>query len=76
MLENLNQAKYSILCSAMSYISIGSVWYFTVYFFNDDITIKPCMYIQVGKNSNVNRKLSNEEINDDNYATIRCQASK
>jgi hypothetical protein len=52
MLENLNHIIYSILGSTMSYISLGSALYFTVCIFDDDITIKPCMYIQVGKNSN------------------------
>ena len=56
MLENLNQAKYSILCFTMSYISLGSVSYFTVCILNVDITIMPCMYIQVGKNSKCKQK--------------------
>jgi len=41
-----------ILGSTMSYISLGSALYFTVCILNDDITIKTCKYIQVGKNSN------------------------
>ena len=41
MLENLNQAKYSILGSTMSYISLGLALYFTVCNLNDEITIKP-----------------------------------
>ena len=52
MLEYLNQIIYSILDSTKSYISPGSALYFTVCILNDDITIKPCMYIQVGKNNN------------------------
>jgi len=51
MLENLNQIIYSILGSTMSYIFLGSALY-SVYILNDDITIKPRMYIQVGQNSN------------------------
>ena len=52
MLENLNQIIYSILGSTMSYISLGLALDFTVCILNDGITIKHCMYIQVGKNSN------------------------
>ena len=52
MLEYLNQNIYPILGSTMSYISLGSALYFTVCILNDDIKIKPYMYIQVGKNSN------------------------
>ena len=62
MLENLNQIIYSILGS----ISLGSA----LYFFDDDITIKPCMYIQVGKIVIVNSKLRDEEKNDDDSAII------
>jgi hypothetical protein len=66
MLENLNQIIYSILGS----ISLGSALYFTVSILNDDITIKPCMYIQVGKIVIVNSKLRDEEKNDDDSAII------
>ena len=53
MLEYLNQIIYPILGSTMSYISLGSALYYTVCILNDDdIKIKPYMYIQVGKNSN------------------------
>ena len=56
MLENLNQTKYSILCSIMSYIFHGSVLYFTVCILNDDNTINSYMYIQMGKNGNCKQK--------------------
>ena len=52
MLENLDQAIYSIFGFTMNYISFGSALYFTVYRLDDNITLKRCMYIQVGKNSN------------------------
>jgi len=52
MLENLKQTIYSILGSTVSYISLGSALYFIVCILNNGITIKPCLYIQVRKNSN------------------------
>jgi hypothetical protein len=60
MLKNLNHIIYSILGSTTSYISLGSALSITVCIF-DDITIKPCMYIQVGKIVIVNSKLRDEE---------------
>ena len=56
MLENLNQAKYSILCSIISYIFHGSVLYFTVCILNEDNTINPYMYIQMGNYGNCKQK--------------------
>ena len=51
MLENLNQVIYSILGFTISYISLGSALHFTACRI-DDITIKSCIYLQAGKNSN------------------------
>ena len=52
MLENLNQAIYSILGFTISYISSESALHFTACRLDDEITIKPCIYPQAGKNSN------------------------
>jgi hypothetical protein len=51
MLENLNQVVYSMLGITISYISLGSALHFTACRL-DDITIKSCIYLQAGKNSN------------------------
>ncbi|MGZ5500940.1 MAG: hypothetical protein ACXWEW_07320 [Nitrososphaeraceae archaeon] len=52
ILENLNQAIYSILGFTISYISSESALHFTACRLDNEITIKPCIYPQAGKNSN------------------------
>ncbi|HEX2407676.1 MAG TPA: hypothetical protein VHJ38_10790 [Nitrososphaeraceae archaeon] len=52
ILENLNQVIYLILGFTISYISLGSALHFIACRLDDEITIKPCIYLQAGKNSN------------------------